>query len=67
MLCAKTITDLYCKEFKVFKGEYMLKVTVILETDNDNLSASEIEKDIRMSESQIGFYYDYNVVSVEVN
>lgn len=43
--------------------------TVILELELDNqreLSPEEIEKDLRMAEDQIGWYYDYVIKSVEV-
>ena len=40
-------------------------VTLILSESYD-LTAEEIEKDIRMSEDQIGWSYDYTIESVEV-
>jgi len=40
---------------------------VILELDNPyDLNAEEIEEDIRKGEDQIGWNYDYKVVSVNV-
>lgn len=44
-----------------------MRITVTLELDNPyNLSAEEIEKDIRMSEDQIGWNYDYKIEAVDV-
>lgn len=44
-----------------------MKVIVTLEIDDKHeLTAEEIEKDIRMSENAIGWNYDYNIVSVDV-
>ena len=44
-----------------------MKITVTLEPDNPyELTAEEIEKDIRKAEDQIGWDYDYKVVSVNV-
>ena len=45
-----------------------MKIMVALELDNPyNLNAEEIEKDIRMAEDQIGWNYDYKIVSIDVN
>ena len=44
-----------------------MKIIVTLELDNPyDLSAEEIEKDIRMGEDQIGWNYDYKIESVTV-
>lgn len=44
-----------------------MKITVTLELDNPyDLDAEEIEKDIRMAEDQIGWNYDYKIVSIDV-
>lgn len=44
-----------------------MKIIVILELDKpDDLDAEKIEKDLRMNEDQIGWYYDYKIVSVDV-
>jgi len=45
-----------------------MKITVTLELDNPyDLTAEEIEKDIRMGEGQIGWNYDYKIVSIDVD
>lgn len=45
-----------------------MKITVTLELDNPyDLDAEEIEKDIRMGEDQIGWNYDYKIVSIDVD
>ena len=45
-----------------------MKITVILEPDNPyGLDADEIEKDIRMAEDQIGWNYDFKIVSINVD
>lgn len=42
-------------------------ITVKLELDSPyELTAEEIEKDLRMAEDQIGWNYDYAIRSVEV-
>lgn len=44
-----------------------MKITVTLELDRPyDLDAEEIEKDIRMGEDQIGWNYDYKIVSIDV-
>lgn len=45
-----------------------MKITVELELDCPyELSPEEIEKDLRMNESEIGWNYDYEIVQVEVD
>ena len=45
-----------------------MKITITLELDNPcDLDAEEIEKDIRMGENQIGWNYDYKIVSIDVD
>lgn len=44
-----------------------MKIIVELELSSPyELTAKEIEKDLRMSEDQIGWNYDYVIKSVEV-
>lgn len=44
-----------------------MTITVELELSSPhNLTAEEIEKDLRMAEDQIGWNYDYVIKSVEV-
>ena len=44
-----------------------MKITVELELSSPyELTAEEIEKDLRMAEDQIGWNYDYIIKSVEV-
>ena len=44
-----------------------MEITVKLKLDNPyDLTAEEIEKDIRLSESAIGWNYDYKIESVDV-
>ena len=44
-----------------------MEITVKLKLDNPcELTAEEIEKDIRMSESEIGWMYYYKIKSVDV-
>lgn len=44
-----------------------MKITVELELSGPyNLTAEEIEKDLRMAEDQIGWNYDYVIKSVDV-
>ena len=51
-----------------YKGKHDTKITVTLELDNPyDLDAEEIKKDIRMAEDQIGWHYDYKIVSIDVN
>ncbi len=43
------------------------KVIIELECgDTENHTAEEIKSDLRMGESQIGWYYDYKIKSIEV-
>jgi len=45
-----------------------MKIIVTLEPDNPyDLDAEAIEKDIRKAEDQIGWDYDYKIISVEVH
>ena len=45
-----------------------MKITITLELDNPcDLDAEEIEKDIRMGEDQIGWNYNYKIVSIDVD
>lgn len=45
-----------------------MEITVKLKLDSPyELTAEEIEKDIRMSENEIGWNYDYKIKSVDVN
>lgn len=45
-----------------------MKITVTLELDNPyDLDAEEIKKDIRMAEDQIGWNYDYKIISIDVD
>lgn len=45
-----------------------MKIMVTLELDDPHdLNEDEIEKDLRMSESAIGWNYDYKIVSVELS
>lgn len=44
-------------------------MTIIVELELSspyNLTAEEIEKDLRMAEDQIGWNYDYDIKSVDV-
>ena len=44
-----------------------MEITVKLKLDSPyDLTAEEIEKDLRMAEDQIGWNYDYVIKSVEV-
>lgn len=44
-----------------------MKITIELELSSPyNLTAEEIEKDLRMAEEEIGWCYDYIIKSVEV-
>lgn len=45
-----------------------MKITLTLELDNPyDLDAEQIENDIRMGEDQIGWIYDYKIVSIDVD
>lgn len=45
-----------------------MKIMVELELDDKyNLTAEQIERDLRMAEDQIGWYYDYLIRSVKVS
>ena len=45
-----------------------MRIMVTLELDNPyDLDAEEIKKDIRMAEDQIGWNYDYKIVSIDVD
>ena len=44
-----------------------MKITIELELSSPyDLTAEEVEKDLRKGEDQIGFVYDYIIKSVEV-
>lgn len=44
-----------------------MEITVKLKLDSpDKLTAEEIEKDIRMTEHEIGWSFDYKIESIEV-
>lgn len=46
---------------------HKMTITVELElSDPHELTAEEIEKDLRMAESQIGWNYDYVIKSISV-
>lgn len=45
-----------------------MTITVELELSSPyDLTAEEIEKDLRMAEDQIGWNYDYKIVSIDVD
>lgn len=53
-------------KLKKTRGEAM-KITVELELSSPyDLTAEEIEKDLRIAENQIGWNYDYIITDVEV-
>lgn len=43
-----------------------MKIIVELISTNPDLTAEEIEADLRVGESQIEWYYDYKIKSIEV-
>lgn len=45
-----------------------MKITVELELSSPyDLTAEEVEKDIRLSKEQIGWNYDYSILSMNVD
>ena len=53
------------RQSKAYRGDRM-KIIVELISTNPDLTAEEIEADLRVGESQIGWYYDYKIKSIEV-
>lgn len=56
-------------EYEKHKTEpYITKITVTLELEYPyKLDAKKIEKDIRIAEDQIGWNYNYTIVSIDVD
>lgn len=53
-------------ELKIIRGEAMTIIVELELSSPYDLTAEEIEKDLRMAEDQIGWNYDYTITDVKV-